>query len=810
MLRFLLLLLFPLVANAATFWSFDWETLPTGNSNEAEGIFYQGNCFEKALGDPFNSIELSTKYVRTGSKSARLYTDSKYANAQGHRNCASMYKTETITVNGVTYLKHRQEPKYAYSGTNSLPDFRNYQVGEERWFRYSFYFPSDEGTFAHWNTGPYASKGIMIMQIFAQGGASGGTHEVAFILSGGPKMKVELVYGTKADEEIHKSLGTFNLKKDAWNDVVFMHVPDYDADGRLKVWLNCADWANCTPIVNHSGPTSIFDFTDRYWKGGLYEMNIAQYDRAIAQYVDSHKMGKKDGETEAQMLALMSDVFTSDSGGGDGGGGTSVASNLVINGGAVVDSNQDPINFTVSDVYDITNCVIGNTPYGVKFDYVNANAGKFAGPDTTGFSSTGEVKCYNEDFINNPTMSGVNMTEVNVVDSSQTSLDHWGYTSGRRIYKAASDSGEAYWAYGSAYNTVVGDRARFDITYSCTGDSCENMYFDIMHNVTTTGDKRVRLSGTAGSLVAGQAASVALHGSNYFVRNYTLPDNTYRVVFWFTVTESNNYRIRAGWTSASAAALTMDILEFVMRKNWTTTELTAPILYGVVDTTAPILSGCALGNNPSVDGEYKAYIGCTADEIGGTDYAIITTTNTAPDEAAMKAGTSTDSIWSSQKSADTTEIAFEASGMIYQDLWSWIMRCDAATVTNCSAVVGASFSDGLAPGQVKKIKFAASTKLFKSGGTDFNGTIDEFTLYDSDPLRAPSIGRGQGLVEWRNVKVGTAAEPALTPGTFDLTDAMVYFGSLNSLSLGTYYYTAYTFTGGTYKFSSGTIDLIAE
>lgn len=29
MLRFILLLLFPLVANAATFWSFDWETLPT-------------------------------------------------------------------------------------------------------------------------------------------------------------------------------------------------------------------------------------------------------------------------------------------------------------------------------------------------------------------------------------------------------------------------------------------------------------------------------------------------------------------------------------------------------------------------------------------------------------------------------------------------------------------------------------------------------------------------------------------------------------------------------------------------------------
>jgi len=35
-------------------------------------------------------------------------------------------------------------------------------------------------------------------------------------------------------------------------------------------------------------------------------------------------------------------------------------------------------------------------------------------------------------------------------------------------------------------------------------------------------------------------------------------------------------------------------------------------------------------------------------------------------------------------------------------------------------------------------------------------------------------------------------------------------GDLNALTLGTYYYTAYTFTGGVLKFSSGTIDLIAE
>lgn len=797
MIRFLLLLLFPLVANAATFWSFDWETLPTANSNESEGIFYQGNCFEKALGDPFNSIELSTKYVRTGTYSARLYTDSKYGNHQGKRSCASMYKTETITINNVVYNKHRMEPKFAYSATG-LTDFVNYQVGEERWFRYSFYFPSDEGTFNNWNTGPYSSKGMMIMQIFAQGGASGGTHEVAFILSGGPKMKVEQVYGTKADEEIFVDLGTFNLKKDAWNDVVFMHLPDYDSDGRLKVWLNCSDWANCTPVVDRSGPTSIFQFTDRYWKGGNYEMNVPVWDRAVAQYVDSHKMGKKDSETEAQMLALMADVFTT--GGSGGGGGTPTATDLVFNSGTPITSSQDPLSFTATGLTDVTNCEFnGGSPVAAKFNYSTATGGVIVGPDTTGFAATGTATCYDENFTYNLTLDTTNFSNANTTDSQVTGLtDRWEYTTARRIEKTSTaTSADAYLVYGTSYGAVVGDKVRFDITYSCLTTSCNNLYFDIMHN--TGDDQRIRLAGTAGALTIGQAASVPLHGSSYFIRNYTLPENVYRAVMWFTATEDNNYRIRAGWNNSAPVGNIVDLHEWVQRKNWTTKELTVPVTYSVADVTAPVLSSCFINNNLA-DGGYRAYLGCTGDEIGGTDYAMITTSDTSPDAADVIAGTG--SIWFSQKPADSTTMEFDANGMSFQDLWAWFVRSDADD--NLSTVASATFDDGLGVGEFKKFKWseAVGNKIYcfndeTNNLEAFTGTM-EIAITDSD-----WFGHGAVVTE-----LAYSDEIVFTDGEAEMLETDLDFGSINVLSTGAQGYNFWA-TDGTCR-ADNEIQLIVE
>lgn len=321
----LILLCLPLVANAASFWEFDWETLPTQNRNATEGIFYQGNCFERTLGDPFTSVEVSTKYKRTGSKSARLHTDSRYANADGHRNCDSMWKTEKFTLNDYDTLKHRLEPRYGWNGTTGVNGFQSWNLNHERWFRYSFYLPSNEGNFlTTFSSGPYNNKKIMIMQIMAANtgtsgsGQGGTTHELSFELGAGPTINIGLIYGLTAAKgtEIPESLGKLPVKKDAWNDVIFMHVPNWQTPeqnptghGQVKIWLNCQDWTNCSPAVNYAGPAAIRWFIDRYFKGGNYEMHLPEINRQLVQYVDSHKIGIRSGETEAQMLALMADDY---------------------------------------------------------------------------------------------------------------------------------------------------------------------------------------------------------------------------------------------------------------------------------------------------------------------------------------------------------------------------------------------------------------------------------------------------------------------------------------------------------------------
>lgn len=793
----LLLIVFPLVAQAATSWEFDWETLPTVPADVSKGIWYQGNCFSKAAGDPFNSVELSTKYKRTGSKSARLYTDSKYSNSEGHNDCFGYLKTTDkgeITIDGVkrTFIKHRNEPKFAYLNDPSN-DFQVYQIGEERWFRYSFYLPSDEGTFNYWNTGPYADKGVMIMQIFANNNpasAGDGTHEVAFILKGGPKMAVERVYGPDENgvKETFKTIKTLNLKKDAWNDVVFMHVPRNDSNGKLKVWLNCIDWAACTPSVDFSGPVAIARFLDRYWKGGNYEMHVPEWNRAIAQYIDSHRMAKRGAENDAQMLAYMADAFTTPGGGGGGGGGGfPTETDMVINSGNPISTNQNPINFTVSNVTDITNCIMNTTPLAVKFDYTTGTSGKFAGEDTTGYPNSGNIKCYDETVFANPDLEAItwsNGSGVTSADLQDGEADNWGYTAGRRISKAGSGTGEAFFVYGTSYTTLVNDKARMDIRYSCSGNSCQNMYFDIGHNVGT-GEKRIRLSGTAGALTYGQAASVPLHGSGYGIRNYTMPDNTYGVVFWWTVSEAHNYKMRAGWTADSAANLSMDIHEWVMRKNWQTKELVVPVTYGVADSTAPILSNCSVNNVRNGEGSYTATLLCNADEIGGTDYAMITTSNTVPDEAAMKAATG--AIWSSQKSADTSEIAFEAGGMIYQDLWSWVMRCDTATVSNCSTVVGSSFT-----AVERVLALGTSESPINNNGLPLNATYTKVIIYDKNIL-VDTTAKVVTILQNVPVINGIA-----NPGN---AYTMSGYPSLNTIPTGEYWVMASRPSGASYAMS---------
>lgn len=730
-----LLLMLPLVANAVQTYEFDWEvTAPTAANvrNYDDGYWFHGNCFAIAAGDVFDSIQLSTKYARMGSKSIRMFNDGRFSNSQGHNNCPSFVKAETT--------KHRNEIRYGDG--KGIGTFQNWPMGAERWFRFSMYVPSDEGNYSQWNA-ETAPTLAMIAQWIGTDESTDLGHEIAMLIAPGPSIFVEGVYGTTATQgtEYPHPLGKFNIKKDAWNDFVIRHRRSWQTAaenptgyGIIQIWANCVDWADCDPVIDYSGRAAIRSMITGWHKNGPYAY-AKLYDRQIALYYDAIKMAIRDSETDAQMLAEMADVFDSKGGGSTGGGGgTVVASDLEVNAGAAIDSLQDPINFTVTGANDVIGCQMNRGAFlPAKWNYTTATGGKFAGVDTTGFASTGTVTCYDEPFINNPDMGTITLTAANVTITKRTDLDIWGYARGQQIVKTGTATNvEGNWSYGAAYNAVPGDKIRFDFTYSCTSTSCNNLYFDVSHATGT--DKRIRAAGTAGSLALTAISGVAQHGTDIAITNMTLPDDAYRVTIAFTASEANTYRIRAGWSNSAPPNVTLYFVEAVMRKNWTTKILTDEVAYSVADTQEPTLSGCAMSSlvrviDPDTSAtSYTTNLTCTADEIGGTDYAMITTSDTAPNVAAVQAGTG--AIWSSQKSADTTEIAFEASGMSYQDLWGWIVRCDAQD--NCSAVQGASFDDGVGPDQQKKIMFVS--QVLRRAGVPFTGTVQRLAVWTASPL----------------------------------------------------------------------------
>ncbi len=1071
MIRFILVLIlaFAGLAQAATSWEFDWETLPTVPSDLAKGIWYQGNCFSKALGDPFNSVELSTKYKRTGSKSARLYTDSKYKNADGHNNCWSYLDTEkgSRIVDGVTvtYYKQRNEPKFAWFNDASN-DFEKYQIGEERWFRYSFYLPSDEGTFNYWNTGPYADKGVMIMQLFANNNpanAGDQSHEIAFILSGGPKMKVERGYGTTS--ETFSSLGTFNLKKDAWNDVVFMHT-SHSSNGKFKMWLNCVDWANCTPSIDFTGPTGFSKFLDRYWKGGNYEIHIPEYNRAIAQYIDSHRMAKRGTETDAQMLAYMADAFSGNSGtnrpvtsyvytedfqanldienpknllnkkcrseqynrvvdplnpGGsnyvfkafqqgdtgcdesgitryrtqltvghnqdngqplyvkqnehtwlsfkfmvdpsvlDGSGQTFMLAQQVgesammivgndtlrviperyrvwdgsnfgdlienrvtdipitkgqwysvvlhlykrtstqqdgiyemwlngvkkidldgiitgsdqiaagggqttfdfgpyhgtgarpgdttyffddikftrganaynlfgvgdkptktpdfeVNGGDPITSEQSVIEFTSNTDNMIRGCTMGGTTQSdekpVNYYFESKAGGRFSGVDTSGFSPSGVVKCFDVTYAGRPDISIQNFSNFNASDNEATGLSVWGYTKARKIVKTNAAGTVGYttgtFAGGDVkYRSTQGDSILFDFIYSCSGSYCNNIYFDVYYSDIMSpysAPPVLRMTGTAGALVW-ENTSADEHGTNIVVTNATLAPGLYRSTLSWTAKDTMttvNYKTAHGYKSPAEQGDEFYLHEIIMYKNPVTTVLVDDVMYAVTDTQPPALSDCSISNNKTGD-SYTASILCNADEIGGTDYAMITTSATVPSVADVKAGTG--GIWSSQKPATTAEVDFDASGMTYQDLWAWIVRCDGATVPNCPLTpYGATFDDEVGPGQVKKFKWsvAGNNAIFCLNPNTL--ALNPFTGDMSVVITA-----GDYFVSGAETnKLLYAPEIHFINGEGEMTEADVDYavGSLNALPLGAGQYN-YWATDGECRVDN-TITLIAE
>ena len=132
------------------------------------------------------------------------------------------------------------------------------------------------------------------------------------------------------------------------------------------------------------------------------------------------------------------------------------------------------------------------------------------------------------------------------------------------------------------------------------------------------------------------------------------------------------------------------------------------------------------------------------------------------------------------------------------------MRCD--TQDNCSTVAGASFSDGLAPGQVKKIKFSVAggneLKCYTEGAlSDFSGDIDLSVISGDFLVREDSL-RPNVLAGFYGVTV--------TAGELTLVDADADYRDLNSLLLGAQGYNYYaTSLDGACRWDN-TLQVIAE
>jgi len=366
---------------------------------------------------------------------------------------------------------------------------------------------------------------------------------------------------------------------------------------------------------------------------------------------------------------------------------------------------------------------------------------------------------------------------------------------------AASNPAYAYRNLGAthAFSGVAGDRMALDFTYSCTSTpNCSNLYFAV---VDSSGDRRNIFKGTAGSLTADTLNGG--FGTNKSTKNWTVDATAgvYRARIEFKVGAegySNNYSLYAGSLNG-VAGQAFTIHSVIPHKNYVTKSSTYSVKLALdnVDTTPPDQPQCSMtsirDDNAEAGSAYTARVTCTTNEVGGTDYVMITTTNTAPNQAAVKAGTG--AAAAGQSPADDTTIYFEAGGFDYQNLWAWAVRCDDATTPNCSTIGSATFTK---PAGTKKIKFGTpAVGRLKVGSAFYSGTFDSLKIYTAFPWvteTAPLI---------------VIDDPAFVSGMATFVEADATAGSINSLVPATnYYFVAYDTDGN--PFSAGEFQITVE
>jgi hypothetical protein len=783
-----------------------------GAESTAAGISYQGNCYKLANGGPFDSVSTSTKYKRKGNRSVRLETDSRFSNGLPSANCASNWKTEGTSGGGLG--KHRNEIRYGF-GVSQLDGWNH---GEERWFRASYYIPSDEGEYTAWRN---SSRNISIHQSMARLISSGGTDtspELALILRSNAALEPAIRWRLTGDPNETEERGDYFplLKIDAWNDVLIRERRHYQKASEnptshaiLTIWVNCPTWTPaCVPVVDmqgipvsgkHAGRNAIQHMDDRYFKAGLYEGVAATGGFRRVMYMDAIKLGKRTTETVDEMFTEMADAYIAPCTVNCGQDPPAITS---VNGGAVLTQNQFPVALTATNVTDIYDCNINSNVADPRV--VNWNrelgTGVFSAGNVEQYpSSTATLKCYDLTFAKVPNFtSGWN--NAFTTDTVVTGLNHHGYTSGLKIVKSAVNTNADAYKEIPDFICVSGNRCRFDFTYHVADAYKNNMYFHVGKGGTDP-DDRIRLVGTAGELTLGTAINAGF-GTNVQIANRIAGNGVYRASIWWTVNQPTQfYKIRAGWSNSVAVNSEMILLDVVGRKNWTTTVLDYPVTLslGNIDTTPPTVGPCAIVNaldpQPGVSPTpYRATVTCGTTELGGEYFIMLKDNNAAPANSdAVIAGTGAFRL----ATGSVGELTFSAefSGLAYQDLWAYAVHRDAAT--NKSTVATATFD-----ATNKALQLGTIADPIMRGSVPLpSATYATVTIYSGNKAIDPTATVVTALQNVPVVNgVATGREEHVIPGQ----------PSLNSIPNGTYWVLSSRPSGATYALSYGQRAIVTE
>jgi hypothetical protein len=446
----------------ATFYEQDWETATLTRTpvrtgvNLVTGAYTGSPCFI-ASQYGFDSWSTSTKYKRKGSRSLR------------NENHTGLKKTDAVcNQSGDERLKSRQEIRYGSNTTemgivNSSLIQGGIDMGEERWYGISYYYPSDEGTFDQWWDD--GDPRMNIFQVMEHGGPSGSTPAVFIVLSRSGRVDVQSKYSTDPTTEVLKTNPETSgyFIKDTWNDLVVRHKRGWDNTGILQVWINGTQVTN---YVNH--PVSIRSMPVAYMAAGQYWGTLVDNNIRV-QYVDNIKIGDHTSSyTEVDPSAD----------GNDNPVGENPTNIVSVNAGAAITTEQYPVNFTANaySTDGFLSCLINDTNEKPVIYDITAKTGYFKAPDLSSYTSTSAtLKCYHE-------------SQLAKVAADTSWLDHgttkaawtgnkFGLTTGLTITKAA---------VSSAYVTTGDGVDVYAAIPTWTATSSWEIEFDVIFPTSTT------------------------------------------------------------------------------------------------------------------------------------------------------------------------------------------------------------------------------------------------------------------------------------------------------------------------------------